>query len=640
MLRLAARCMFLLLALAALPSAAALARGNPMAREGALSSPVHEIMVEKDVMVPLRDGTLASIDIYRPRASGRFPVLVEGTAYAKSCSTDIRMSTHTFFVPRGYVFIIWNTRGRFKSGGVFRMDIPQGEDGYDIVEWAAAQPWSNGKIALVGKSYSGQILFQTAATRPPHLVCAIDALTHTDAWRWYYRGGAMEYGFAIYWASAILGPDQAQKRLADKPEALRRWQETLSMYLADPEHFAGAIPAIGFTPAAIDATTNLVREWASHPTDGPFWRRLSPSASFDRITIPMLHVGGWFDIFLSGALEAFQGISARGGSPLARENQRLLLGPWHHSVPSYSRSKIGAVDYGPALREPDFNTLRLAFLDYWLKNIRSSYYDPAIPVRYFTMNGAWQVAPSWPPKAQEQAWYFHPGKGAPSFSLNDGGLSRCPPASPTAPPQRFVYDPMNPLPTRGGSGLLLFAFGPDGLTDYGQQDQRPVDHKSLTFTSAPLRRDMTVTGPLGVELYGASSAVDTDWVARLEDVAPEGVSLNVAEGILRTRFRNSAIMPQLLTPGRAYLFHVDMGATSYIFKAGHRLRVTVNSSSFPRWSRNMNVAAFPEQADCWEQAANAVLLDAAHPSRLLLPVVGGGGNIPPDSPGDETAPPR
>ncbi len=606
------------LCLSALPACAA---GNPAAVDGEPSRAQYAMQTELDVPVTLRDGTRISVDIYRPAAEGRFPVLLEGTAYDKRCSTDIRMSTHTFFVPRGYVVIIWNTRGRFKSDGVFSMEALHGGDGREMVEWAAAQPWSSGKVGLVGKSYSGQILLQTAAAQPPHLVCAMSALTGDDAWRWYHRGGAMEFGFPLYWGTIILGWNLAEKTLGDTP-ALQNWKNMAELYLADQQSFAGIVPAAAFKPSRIAPGVNLFAAWAAHPVDGPYWRRLSPSSFFDRITVPMLHIGGWFDIFLDGTLGAFQGISQRGGSALARKNQRLLIGPWHHSVASYHHTRIGAVDYGPALNQPGFNALRLAFTDYWLKNIRTPLYREDEPVRVFSMGkNRWRTAAGWPAApTKTQRWHLHAGHGEDKTSLNGGRLSTEAPEA-CAVPQRFRYDPMNPTPTRGGSGLLLFSYGADSLTDYGQQEQAPVDRHSLTFTSAPLAADMEISGPVRARLSASSSAVDTDWVARLSDVSPSGSALNVTEGIQRARFRNSAAEPALLEPGRVYHYTVDLSSTDYVFKAGHRLRLTVNSSCYPRWSRNMNVAAFPEQATEWVTAENVVHVDAAFPSWLELPVV-------------------
>lgn len=599
-----------------------MARGNPAAVDGEPSEPRYAILLERDVPVRLRDGVTVSVDVYRPDAEGVFPVLVEGTAYDKRCTTDLRMSTHTFFVPRGYVFVIWNMRGRFKSGGRFDMEHLPGEDGSDVVEWAAAQPWSSGRVGLVGKSYSGQILLHTAAAAPPHLVCAMPALTHSDAWRWYYRGGAMEYGFALYWGAVILGWDLAEKTLGPGA-ALEAWKRGLDLYLADQQAFAGALPANACAPARIAPGVDLLAQWTAHPADGPYWRRLSPSTYFGRIRIPMLHIGGWYDIFLDGTLAAYNGVRVKGGSALARENQRLFIGPWHHSVASYRQGRIGAVEYGEALREPEFNEVRLAFAEYWLKDRRTPLYVEDEPARVFTMGrNQWRTGADWPPAVRSERWMLHAGTGSPRFSLNDGLLSRQA-AVPGAPPQRYLYDPMDPTPTRGGSGLLLFSYWPDGLTDYGQQDQGPVDRRSLTFTSPALAEDLEIAGPVRLHLSASSSAVDTDWVARLCDVAPEGTSLNVVEGVLRARFRASGSLPSLLEPGRIYTYELDMSATDYVFKAGHRLRLTVNSSSWPRFSRNLNVAGFPEQSTEWAVARNAVHVDAAHPSWLELPVLAG-----------------
>ncbi|GHU05757.1 putative peptidase [Alphaproteobacteria bacterium] len=594
--------------------------GNLAARPGAPSEARYDILVERDVPIPMRDGAIMVADIYRPKAEGRFPVLLENTSYDRRVSTDIRMSTHSFFVPRGYVLVVRSSRGRFGSEGAFDLYKAERNDGYDAVEWAALQPWSNGRVGLVGKSLAGQSLFHAAASRPPHLVCAMAALTGADLWReWYYRGGAMEFAFLAYWTAGILGQDMAERAL--DPEALQSWVDLQALYLADQAEYSSIVPISRFRPARISKSVNIFADLAAHPTDGPYWRAMSPNSFFGDIAVPVLHIGGWYDIFLNGAFRAFHELRKKGGSALARDNQRLLIGPWHHSVPSFYRPMIGVVDFGPNLADPNVNQLRLAFADYWLKDIRHDDFHENEPVRVFTMGAnVWRTGEDWPfSDMRSQKYYLRVGPSGSIDSPNDGSLSLQPPDS-AEEPQTYLYDPMDPTPTRGGSGLLLFPYGPRGLADYGPHDQTPVERASLTFTSPPLESDLEITGPVTVVLYAASSAVDTDWVARVSDVDFKGTSLNVVEGVQRARYRDSGENPRLATPGEIYRYDVDLWATSHVFKAGHRIRVTINSSSFPRWSRNMNVAEFPEQSTVWTVARNSIYLDAAHPSHVLLPV--------------------
>lgn len=333
-----------------------------------------------------------------------------------------------------------------------------------------------------------------------------------------------------------------------------------------------------------------------------------------------MHVAGWHDIFLEDAFEAYAGIQAMGGSDLAKNNQRMIIGPWYHNVPSFNQTQIGAVDYGPNLRNPELNDYRLAFLDYWLKDMITPLFDKAMPICLYTMAGnQWRLEKNWPPQEKMARFFLHHGSGKTEYSLNDGLLSRNPGAK-DAKSQSFVYDPMDPIPTRGGSGMLLFAYWPDGLAQYGQQVQNPIEKRALTYTTDSLTEDLELDGYAIAHLTGSSNCVDTDWVVRLCDVSPLGESLNVTEGILRARYRNSFSKPELLEPDKIYEFAIKMAPSNYVFKKGHKLRLVVSSSSWPRYSRNMNVADYPEQATTWAIANNTIYLDSERPSWLDLPL--------------------
>lgn len=604
--------------LLSLSQAAWAVRGNPNAKIGDPSQPQYEITIDYDVEIPLRDGTIVKADVHRPKADGKFPALMEGTPYGKKQSSEMSKGTHEFFVPRGYVVVTWESRGRLNSGGVFNPHAQEQNDCYDVVEWMAKQPWSNGKVATIGVSYMGQVQFNTAIAQPPHLACAVPGLTAADLWReWYYRGGAMEYVFAASWSSLTLGPDLAKRNLS--ADAAQEWMDSMALVKADKETSYSVIPAANFELCQI-GEVNLLKEWANHPTDGVYWWKISPKSYYKEINVPMMHMGGWYDIFQPGSYTAFNEIQDKGASELARDNQRLMMGPWHHLAPVSTQQ--GILDFAPGLSTSDYHTARLEFFDYWMKDIQHKTFSLDDPVRIFvTGDNVWRTEKEWPlARTQYTKFYFGTGKSGSIKSLNDGTLSTKAPAK-TAEPQSYVYDPMNPTPTRGGSTLYLFPFGPDGSPGAAAEDQRPVDVKSLTYTSSPLDKDMEVTGPVKALIYAASSAVDTDWVVRVSDVAPDGTSINIVDGIQRARFRESGVHPTLIEPGKIYAYEVDLWATSHVFKAGHSIRVTVNSSSFPRWSRNMNVAAQPELATEWVKATNAIYLDPEHPSHVTLPVI-------------------
>lgn len=609
-----------------LPLTALADKGNPLARPGKASEPRYEVVVDRDVSIPMRDGVVLKADIYRPQAKGTFPVLVEGTPYGKQTASELTLKSDSFFVPRGYVLVVYDCRGMFASEGDFTPHLTEQNDNYDVIEWAAKQPWSSGKIASIGISYVGQVVLNAAIAQPPHLVCGIPSLTAQDLWReWYYRGGAMELGFLAAWPVWWV-PSWADRYLtgAEHEAAM----DNAALYWADPESFVDILPVKNLEIGRIGDKMNLFAEWAAHPADGPYWWERNPETYIREINIPLLNVAGWYDIFQNGNIETFNALRHKAASARARDNQRLMIGPWAHFDGGFFQNIQGSVDYGPGLTTPSYNEVRLDFLDYWLKDVQhGTMMDLDHPVWIFVQgDNTWRAEAQWPPARTEYTkFYLNGGKSGSIASLNDGTLSTRLPAS-KEKPQTYVYDPMNATPTRGGSLLFSFQYGPDGMpgsegTGQAQQEQTPVDRQSLTFTSEPLDQEMEITGKVRAVLYAASDCVDTDWVVRVCDVAPDGTSLNVVDGIQRARFRTSGINPTLIEPGKVYEYEVDLWSNSYVFQPGHRVRVTVNSSSFPRWSRNMNVAEFPEQATEYKVAHNTIYLDPEHPSHVILPVI-------------------
>lgn len=596
-------------------------QGNRNAKPGKPSEPVYEILVEKDLNIPMRDGTIIKCDVYRPKADGTFPVIMESTPYSKSNSSEMKLGMHSYFVPRGYVFICRDVRGRYLSEGEFTMHWKEHEDGYDAVEWAAVQPWSNGKVGLSGTSYGGQMCLHTAVGQPPSLVCITPALTSADLWReWYYRGGAMEMVFLMSWSAQQFGPDQAKRRL--KGEALERVLELIEAYNTDAEALAKIIPVSDFKPSRITHELDQFKDWVSHPTDGPFWWKKNLQTYVCNVNVPALHIGGWYDIFTAGTIKCYKEIELLGATARARTNQRMMIGPWYHRSYNIGDEVLGIVNYGPGVNEPPFNVMRHEFVDYWLKDIKHDTFDLDKPVYVFTSGiNKWRRESDWPlPDTDYSPFYFHGGKSGSIDSLNDGTLSAAEPVK-DEKPQTYVYDPMKPAPTRGGGILWSFAAKPDGEAVPGGHDQQVVDRASLTFTSEPLTEPLEITGHVRAVLYAASDCVDTDWVVRLCEVQEDGVSVNLVDGILRARFRTSGINPTLIEPGKVYEYEVDLWSTSHVFLPGKRIRVTVNSSSFPRWSRNMNVAEFPEFATEWKVANNTVYMDTKYPSHIMLPVI-------------------
>ncbi|MBM3278572.1 MAG: CocE/NonD family hydrolase [Candidatus Handelsmanbacteria bacterium] len=578
-----------------------------MAQEQQYSDLIHE----KNVEIPMRDGTLLRANITRPKAEGVFPALVERTPYNKEGGAENQVGAPEFFAKRGYAVVIQDVRGMFASDGVFYPFRDDGaglnRDGHDTVEWMAAQPWCNGEVGMFGGSYSGATQYRAALSRPPHLRALFVRESSADYHReWVYRDGAFELGFSLYWAHAVTSINLA--KLAEG-EQFARHRRLLDQAKRDMDDWYGRLPL--YPCCFLVGLCDWHNTWLAHPEDGPYWWEFNVEKYHDQIETPAYHLGGWYDIFLNGTLKNYLGLKRRARTEKARQNQRLIIGPWVHGAGNIGVSKAGEWDFGPAAGL-DFNQLRLPWFDHWLKGKENGVMDEA-PVRLFVMGrNEWRSEAAWPlPDTRYTNYYFHSGPSGSIPSLNDGTLSPQPPAG-SEHPDSFVYDPDHPIPTLGGNTLGI----PDGV-----RDQRPSDRLCLTYTSAPLDKELEVTGPVKAVLYALSSAPDTDWVVRFEDVDPDGYSRNLCDGILRARYRHSFAQPELLDPGKVYRFEVDLWATSNAFLPGHRLRVVVTSSSFPRFDRNLNTGGPINREAAGQVAINTVMHDMLRPSHLVMPLI-------------------
>lgn len=543
----------------------------------------------------MRDGTVLLADIYRPDVTEPVPVIVSRTPYDRTlplvppAAVDPEVA-----VGAGFALVCQDTRGRHGSEGTFYPFFNEGIDGYDTVEWAAAQPWSSGAIGMAGRSYAAATQWLAAAEQPPHLRAIAPVVTGSNYYDgWIYQGGAFQLGFNLFWVHMM---SKSRARLDDQYRHLPLNEAPL---LREGE--AG--------PFYLD--------WLAHPTDDEYWRALAPNRRYPQIHVPAYNVGGWFDIFLAGTLENFVRMRSEGGSDCARAGQRLVIGPWSHGstygpYPDHSFEHFAPDDH------VDLAEAQLHFFDLHLKE-RPGGLDRESPVRIFVMGeNRWREEDEWPlGRARPVRWFFHSEGDA---AARAGSLSL---EEPTDEPQdKFVYDPRDPAPTVGGptslpARLLRSNSGP---LDQSKLEERP---DVLTYTSAPLHRAVEVTGPLAVRLYAATTATDTDFVAKLIDVWPDGVARILAEGILRTRFRDGFQQPRLVEPGEVYAYTIDLVATSNVFLPGHRIRVTVTSSSFPRFDRNPN-SGKPSGIDGPEDlrsACQTIFHDRARPSHILLPLV-------------------
>jgi len=557
----------------------------------------YEITVERGVSAKMRDGVTLHADIYRPKAEGKFPLLLQRTPYNKDGSVEFGVKA----AARGYVAIIQDVRGRFSSEGEWYTFKHEGEDGYDTVEWAAALPYSNGKVGMFGGSYVGATQMLAAMAQPPHLAGIFPVVTASNYHDgWTYQGGAFEQWFGESWTSG-LAENTLQRRVEKNTNAMS-WIKTIPL---------ASYPLL--EPGTAEGLAPYFLDWLQHPTYDNYWKTWSIEDHYAQIQVPAYHMGGWYDIFMGGTLRNYGAIKAGAGSEAARRGQRLMIGPWYHGP---FNGKTGDVDFGPESRIEESDDLILRWYDYLLKGIPNGM-EKEKPVKIFVMGkNVWRDEDDWPlARAKSTRFYLH-SRGKANTSTGDGALNTTAPRPEAS--DVFTYDPADPVPTRGG-GLCC---DNEHLAS-GAFDQRPNEQRSdvLVFSSPILQEEMEVTGPISVELYASSSAVDTDFTAKLIDVRPDGYAQNLTDGILRARYRNSQEKPELLEPGHIYKFTIDLWATSNVFLAGHRLRLEVSSSNFPRFDRNLNTAEDPERGTRWVKASNTIYHDGKHPSVVVLPVV-------------------
>jgi uncharacterized protein len=576
------------------------------------------VIIEKNVPVRMSDGVNLLADVYRPGPADRYPVLLTRLPYNKESTQPLN---HSFDVLRavqtGYVVVAQDTRGRFGSEGDFNPFFDEARDGADTIAWAAAQPWSNGTVGMFGESYFGATQW-TAATQAPPALRAIAPFVTTDQYydSWAYQGGAFQLGFNLHWALLSLALGEVDRRMGAGA--------------ATPEDFAGLVAAVdhndelyrrlplGALPELKDLAP-YYDDWLDHPGYDAFWKATAPRESFGDILVPALNMGGWYDLFLKGTLANYVGMKRHGGSEEARRRQRLVVGPWAHGAytgwfPEGSFGVLAGTD------QADVTGLQLRWFDWLLKGVDTGMADEK-PVRLFVMGvNEWRDVDDWPLPGTEYVDYFLHSSGQANTAGGNGVLSTEAPGD--EPEDVYVYDPGDPVPTTGGATFL------PGLSvgaNAGPRDQRGPESRPdvLCYTTAPLAEPVEVVGPVRLVLHISSSAPDTDFTGKLVDVWPDGRAVNLADGILRARYRESLSAPSLLEPGRTYEITVDLVATANVFAAGHSIRLEVSSSNFPRFDRNTNTGgtiATEGQTDL-RQAVNRVHHNRSLRSRLVLPIV-------------------
>lgn len=548
----------------------------------------YPVRLEFDTRIPMRDGLTLSTDIFRPDAPGKFPVILVRTPYDNSAAANTVRGR--FWASRGYIYAVQDVRGRGDSDGKFYPLVTEADDGDDSITWLANQAWSNGKIGMTGGSYLGWVQVLAATKKNPHLAALNPIVTPSDPWRQF----PMQYGAyspsTISWLAYIDG-----HTLQDITQF-----DLLAVYRHLPMRDADRL---------MGRTFKAWHDWLDHPTPDAYWDQQSYQERLLQSPVPMLHISGWYDDVLPGTTENFINMTTRATDPAARRRQQLILGPWGHGI---NRSRyMGDIDFGP-MAVIDLDTVQVRWFDRWLKGTENGAENDT-PVRIFVMGeNRWRNEREWPlARTRYLKFYLHSGGKANSL-FGDGRLDTLPPM--TEPTDSYRSDPAHPV---------TFITEADFHQMGGPDDYRPVERRDdmLVFTTAPLTESMEMCGPLTSSIVASSSARDTDWITRILDVHPDGFAQRLNEGVFRARYRHGMTKPAPLTPGEEARYDIDDWSTCIRLDAGHRLRVEVMSSAFPKWDVNQQTGGPIGSDSSGVIADQRVFHDRNRASYVVIPVV-------------------
>jgi len=556
----------------------------------------------------MRDGIELAADLFRPAGSHRLPAILVRTPYNRKNES---LRGYRLFARHGYAVIIEDVRGRYGSSGEFGSIEQEGPDGSDTINWIADQPWSDGRVGMAGASYLGIVQWRAAVQSNPHLVAIFPMVSGDDEYldRFYSTGGALKLGHRLLWIAENFHPFGVPE-----PPFLS---------------YIFRLPLRAADRAAAGITVEQWQQALDHPRYDAYWEHLSIRREIGQIHVAVFSIGGWFDNYAPSDLDAFARLS-KAGRPVetsvaksaeasvettvetsVERSVETWIGPWGHTL----NQPAGQRDFGSASRIP-IRSLQLAFFDRWLKPANPA--PPAKPrLNLFVIGpNVWREEHEWPLARTLYRNLYLSGNGQANTAAGDGVLSFEPPRK--AKPDHFVYDPVQPVPTAGGAICCNARVLPPGPLDQSAVERRK---DVLVYTSAPLRDDLEVTGPVRALLYVATSANDTDFTAKLVDVAPGNTPLLVTDGILRMRYRLSLARPSFVKSKTPYQVMIDAGVTSWVFAAGHRIRLEISSSNFPRFDRNLNSTGNNADLDRALKANQTVFHEEKYPSGLILPVI-------------------
>jgi uncharacterized protein len=569
-----------------------------------LEAPSHERMVtERNVMVPMRDGIHLATDIYKPATPGKYPVVLTRIPYGSDPGDGLPWGQlqhlGKFFVKNGYIYIVQDTRGEFDSEGDWFPFVFEHDDGQDAIDWIAEQDWCDGNIGMWGGSYFGYTQL-IAAPGNENLDAIIPWIASGNLHSLVFRGGASSFMSMQGWV--VQEENSQARRLGEKPNSkldLSGGYFNYEIRDAEPVNEAAVLA----DPSAMEGGP---WKWLDHPGDTEHVAALNYTNYYKDVSAPTLIIAGWYDIFLNAQLEDF--VRFRNEAQGDARRPRLVIGPWAHGQ-VWSDLEDSKLDGGRLVAG-----LFKDWYDYWLKGIDNGVMDEA-PVQIFVIGeNEWRDEYEWPlARTRYVNYYLHSGGSANTLN-GDGTLSTAAPGE--EPSDQFTYDPENPVPTTGGSFLNALEF------KAGPADQSKLEERDdiLVYITEPLADDMEITGPVKVTLWAATSAIDTDWTAKLIDIFPDGYRRNLQTGIIRARYRNGLQHPTALEPGQPVEYTIDLWAVCNLFKAGHRIGLEISSSDFPQFDRNTNAGGVGGP-DNIVVANQTIYHDEARPSKVTLPVI-------------------
>ncbi len=580
-----------------------------------LSQPRYDVTVERNIGIPMRDGLELATDIYRPDAEGKFPIVLVRTPYKK----EMNELQARFFARRGYVYAVQDCRGRFSSPGEWKPFFNEPKDGYDAIEWLAVQPWSNGKVGMIGASYLGWVQWWAARENPPHLVTIIPNVAPPDPYfNIPYEYGAFLMMGAIWWADVLEKEATADISGKAMREIAEKKYARLLLHL----------PVIELDEIVLGKKNPYWREWIQHPDNDEYWDQVSFLRHLEKLNIPVYHQSGWFDGDGIGSKLNYLAMASHG-----HRYQKLVLGPWGHT-PQATRLGPGLRDFGPnAIIDLERSYLR--WLDRWLLGIDNGIEKEPLVSLFVMESNQWLYGNTYPLPETKFTKYYLASKGSANTSFGDGWLTSTLPTNVFAASDTFTYDPGAPTPDP------TFYVEPEDLKEESKQDSIKIESAEekrarrrayyqkvngerrdiLVYETPPLKEPLTIAGPISAVLYASSSARDTDWFMRLSEIDSAGSVFPLVHGTVRARYRNSFSKPEMMKPGEIYEFHLDLWQTGITITKGNKLRLEVASAAFPKFSRNLNTGEHNETETRFVKASQTIYHTSEYPSHVLLPVI-------------------